>query len=279
MMLDFPYGNCDFFRIIDENKLYIDRTDHIHLLERTAPSLLFLRPRRFGKSLLLSVLENYYDIAKADDFDRLFGHLAIGQNPTAEHNQYLIMRWDFSAISPEPTYEEQVRKMTDYVNDEIEAFGEKYGEYLQRKIKIHPNNATSSWFSALSAVKKNGHKMYLTIDEYDNFANEVLMGGRPESQERYEALVFGEGKFKALFKAIKTAMAGRGLERAFITGVSPVVLHDVSSGYNIATNIYLYEEFNDLCGFTGAEVADLLQQVTDARNMSQAQYDEQRFTF
>ncbi|MEM7533388.1 MAG: AAA family ATPase, partial [Chloroflexota bacterium] len=125
-MLAFPYGNCDFYDIITENNLYIDRTDRIPLLERTAKSLLFLRPRRFGKSLLLSVLENYYDIAKAGEFDRLFGHLKIGQNPTKQRNQYLIMRWDFSAIAPEPTYEAQVQKMTDYVNAEVAAFNEKY---------------------------------------------------------------------------------------------------------------------------------------------------------
>ena len=231
-MLDFPYGNCDFYRVINENKLYIDRTDRIPLLEQTADSLLFLRPRRFGKSLLLSVLENYYDLAKADDFDRLFGHLKIGQNLTKRHSQYLIMRWDFSAIASKPTYEEQVQGMTDYVNAEIKVFGVKYRDYLQEEIEIDPNSETASLISALGAVQKSGHKMYLTIDEYDNFANEVLMGGRPESQERYEALVFGEGKFKALFKAVKTAMAGRGLERTFITGVSPVVLqryHRLSS--------------------------------------------------
>jgi hypothetical protein len=88
-LIQFPYGDADFYRIITENKFYIDRTDKIQLLERIGNTLLFLRPRRFGKSLWLSVLENYYDVRKADEFERLFGHLAIGQNPTRLHNQYL----------------------------------------------------------------------------------------------------------------------------------------------------------------------------------------------
>ncbi|MEM7129886.1 MAG: AAA family ATPase [Chloroflexota bacterium] len=272
--MKFPYGNSDFYSIVTEGQLYIDRTDRIPQLEDISKSLLFLRPRRHGKSLLLSMLENYYDIAKADEFEQLFGNLAIGQNPTPLHNQFLIMRWDFSVIPPKPTYEEQLRVLTDYINDEIKAFARNYPSILQDKIEINPTNATSSFWSAIGIARHSGHKLYLLIDEYDNFANEVLMGGRPTSQERYEALVFGEGEFKALFKAVKAAMAGRGLDRTFIVGVSPIVLHDVSSGYNIATNIYFREEFNDLCGFTGQEIVQILQQVVDEGNLSAAQFDE-----
>ena len=97
-MIKFPYGNSDFHKIITQDYLYVDRTDRIPLLEQTGDTLLLLRPRRFGKSLLLSILENYYDVAKANEFDRLFGHLAIGKTPTPLHNRYLVMRWDFSFI-------------------------------------------------------------------------------------------------------------------------------------------------------------------------------------
>ncbi|MBV7331040.1 AAA family ATPase [Chloroflexi bacterium TSY] len=272
--MKFPYGNSDFYDIITSKNVYIDRTDRISQLEAVSKSTLFLRPRRHGKSLLLSMLENYYDIAKTDEFERLFGKLAIGQNPTPLHNQYLIMRWDFSVIAPKPTYEAQLQVLTDYINDEIKAFAKNYPSILQDTIEIHPTNATSSFWSAISAVRQSGHKLYLLIDEYDNFANEVLMGGRPTSQDRYEALVFGEGEFKALFKAVKAAMAGRGLDRTFIVGVSPIVLHDVSSGYNIATNIYFRAEFNDLCGFTEDEIVHLLQQVVTEQNLPSAQYEE-----
>jgi len=272
--MKFPYGNSDFYQIITDDYVYIDRTDRIPLIEDAGSSLLFLRPRRYGKSLLLSTLENYYDLAKADDFDRLFGHLAIGQNPTPLHNQYLIMRWDFSVISAKHGYDAQVQAMNDYINAEIQAFSTKYSELLPREIEIHPTSATASLWSALSVIQKTDHKLYLLIDEYDNFANEILMGSRERNQERYEELLFGEGEFKTLFKAVKAAMSGRGLARTFIVGVSPIVLHDVSSGYNIAQDLYIRPELNDLCGFTELEVIELLRAVAAACDFSDVKFDE-----
>ena len=272
--MNFPYGNSDFDSIIADNYVYLDRTDRIPQLEKSGRSLLFLRPRRFGKSLLLSMLENYYDVAKADDFDHLFGHLAIGENPTPLHNQYLVMRWDFSAISSKGTYEEQVNAIHQYVNGEIRAFSSKYQTIFPQEIELHPTNCISSLWAALSMVQKTEYKLYLLVDEYDNFANEILMSSREANQARYEDLLFGEGEFKTLFKAIKAAMAGRGLDRTFIVGVSPIVLHDVSSGYNIAENIYLQEEFNDLCGFTELEVTQLLRAVAEACKLSESEFEE-----
>jgi hypothetical protein len=101
--MKFPYGVRNFYKIITQDYFYVDRTDHIRPIEEYGDSLLFLRPRRFGKSLLLSTLENYYDVNKADEFERLFGHLAIGKNPTMRHNQYLIMRWDFCSPAKRAT--------------------------------------------------------------------------------------------------------------------------------------------------------------------------------
>ena len=99
--MKFPYGSCDFYDIVTDDYFYIDRTDRIPLIEKAGKHLLFLRPRRFGKSLLLSVLENYYDAARADEFERLFGHLAVGGNPTRRHSRYFVLKWDFSAVSPQ----------------------------------------------------------------------------------------------------------------------------------------------------------------------------------
>lgn len=288
-MIKFPYGNSDFYKIITENYCYLDRTDRIPLLEAMGDSLLFLRPRRFGKSLLLTMLENYYDIAKATEFERLFGALAVGRDPTPLHSQYLVMRWDFSIVTPKPTYEGQERVLTSYLNVEITNFVSKYAALLPTKVEIDEQNATASFWSLLNAVRQSDHNLYLLIDEYDNFANEVLMGNHPRSQERYEALVFGEGDFKGVFKAIKGATSGRGLDRVFIAGVSPVVLHDVSSGFNIAENIYLREDLNDLCGFTEAEVTKLLTtvatecgftaaKITEALTMMRTYYNGSRFS-
>lgn len=172
-MIKFPYGNSDFYKIITEDYCYLDRTDRIPLLEAMGDSLLFLRPRRFGKSLLLTMLENYYDIAKAAEFERLFGALAVGRDPTPLHNQYLVMRWDFSIVTPKPTYEGQERVLTSYLNVEITNFVSKYAALLPTKVEIDEQNATASFWSLLHAVHQSDHKLYLLIDEYDNFANEV----------------------------------------------------------------------------------------------------------
>lgn len=272
--MKFPYGVSDFYKLITRGEYYVDRTDRIPLIENAGDSLLLLRPRRFGKSLLLSMLENYYDVAKAAEFESLFGKLAIGQNPTSYHNQYLIMRWDFSVIPSRPTFEQQEQVLTGYLNAEIRAFATKYAAHLPYPIEIDPTYATVSFWSLLSAVQQSDYKLYLLVDEYDNFANEVLMGGQPTSQERYEALVFGEGEFKTIFKAIKAAMAGRGLDRVFIAGVSPIVLHDVSSGFNIAKNVYFREDFNTLCGFTEGEVSLMLEQVLAACHLPSEKFSE-----
>jgi len=228
-MLKFPYGICDFYRIQTNHYFYVDRTSHIRLIEDYGDQLLFLRPRRFGKSLLLSVLENYYDVAKAPEFEKLFGHLAIGKNPTPLHNQYFVMTWDFSNVTPEGDGEQIGKNLYDYINECIQDFADYYQSLLHSRISINPSNAQASFLSLLRAVRKTPYKLYLLIDEYDNFANELMMGSREISDSRYKTLLSGEGALKALFKAVKSAAGGRGLERVFITGVSPVVLSDMTS--------------------------------------------------
>jgi hypothetical protein len=259
--MKFPYGNADFYDVITSGYFYVDRTGYIPVLEDFGKTLLFLRPRRFGKSLLLSMLENYYDVAKADDFERLFGHLAVGQQPTPRHNQYFIMKWNFSTIVTQGTASEIRQALYDHLNGCMEEFKARYRDDLDYEIKLDENNALRSLQSLLVAVRLSGRKLYLLIDEYDNFANEVLMTGLSDSQQRYTDLVKGEGVLKTLFKAVKDGTEGRGIDRVFITGVSPVVMSDVTSGFNIAEDIYLLSTFNDLCGFWEHEIAGVLQQI------------------
>ena len=274
--MKFPYGISDFYKVITEAYLYVDRTDRIPLLEAAGPTLLFLRPRRFGKSLLLSMLENYYDVAKAAEFDRLFGALAIGRNPTALRNRYLVMRWDFSDVAPHHNVDQLQQNLFDHINDRIKLFAQRYAHLLKTEIEISERNAMISFRAALRAVETTPYKLYLLIDEYDNFANEVLMGGRLESRERDEGLVFSEGDFKSVFKSVKAGGAGFGLDRVFIVGVSPIVLHDVTSGFNIAENIYFREDLNDLCGFTEAEVTLMLQHIGQSCDLTTGQFNEAR---
>ena len=255
--MKFPYAINDFGTLIRGGYFYQDRTDRIPQLEETGRQLIFIRPRRFGKSLLLSMLEHYYDVNRADQFETLFGHLAIGRNPTPLHNQYLVMKWDFSLVKAQGDIKEIEAALYRHVNDRIIRFQHAYADRLPVPIAIEPTNAVSSWESALTAIAETPYPLYLLIDEYDNFANEVLMTGR--RQEFYESLLYGEGVLKTLFKAVKGST--RGIDRVFITGVSPVVLSDMTSGYNVGEDIYLKAAFNDLCGFTEAEIAALLERL------------------
>ncbi|MEK8019694.1 MAG: AAA family ATPase [Candidatus Parabeggiatoa sp.] len=260
-MFKFPYGNSDFYRIQTNNYFYVDRSRHIRLIEDAGEQLLFLRPRRFGKSLLLSMLENYYDVAKASEFERLFGELAIGQNPTEKHNQYLMMKWDFSNINPEGGAPQIQQRLNRYINRCVQDFADNYQTLLLKNIHIEPEDATDSFLSLLSAVRQTPYRLYLLIDEYDSFANDLMMGRGETNPERYKALLSTECSLKALFRTVKAASSGRGLERVFITGVSPVLMSDITSAYNVAKNIYFEPEFNDLCGFEELEIKAVLTQI------------------
>jgi hypothetical protein len=256
--MKFPYGIADFYQVRTGGYFYVDRTTAIPTLEDAGLQLLFLRPRRFGKSLLLSMLENYYDLAKADEFERLFGSLAIGSNPTPKHNQYFVLKWDFSNVNPHGAPEVVERSLHTYLNGRIANFAAYYEGRLARPIDINPHDGLASFQSLLTAVQLTPHRLYLLIDEYDNFANEILMGA---GQDRYASLLRGEGMLKTVFKAIKSAATGGGVERVFITGVAPIVMSDMTSGYNVAENIYLAPEFDDLCGFTETEISDAVKLV------------------
>ncbi len=258
--LQFPYGISDFHNLRQENYLYIDRTLAISSLEKTGKQLLFLRPRRFGKSLWLSVLENYYDINKADQFEALFGDLAIGKNPTEEHNQYMVLRWDFSQVSSLGDSEQIKRALFQHVNGCVTHFIQSYQEQLKFPIKINTDDAISSFHSLMNSVSSSGHKLYLLIDEYDNFANDVLMHSL-SGKQHYEDLLQGQGIVKTLFKTIKGGASLGMVNRVFITGVSPLVLSDMTSGYNVAESIYFLDQFHDLCGFTEAELETIVTHI------------------
>ena len=259
--MKFPYGLADFDALRREGYVYLDRTHYLRVVEERGKQLVFLRPRRFGKSLWLSVLANYYDLARAADFDLLFGDLAIGQKPTPLHNQYFILRWDFSKVAAFGRVDEIVRALYNHLNARMEDFGERYANWLAHPIKINPDDAVYSFESLLSAIAGQPHKLYLLIDEYDNFANEIAMGGARSEDDRYQAMVTGDGILKTLFKNVKAAMGEGRLGRVFITGVSPMLLSDLTSGFNTATDITLERQMHDLCGFTEDEIAGLTQQV------------------
>jgi len=259
--MKFPYGISDFRSIIRENYFYCDRTDKIPLLENTK-SQLFIRPRRFGKSLVLSMLENYYDVVKKDEFEDIFGDLKIGKNPTDLRNSYFILKFDFSCVDPTGSAEDVKKALFNHINVRINGFYKfyNYKGFEIPDIEINREDALYSIDSLIAAVRMTPYSVYLLIDEYDNFANTMMMGVQ-RSEGRYEAIVHEEGPLRTFFKAVKASTSGSMFDRVFITGVSPVVMSDITSGYNIAKNIYFEPEFNDLCGFRHAELEDVITRI------------------
>jgi len=269
-MKSIPYGNANFQSIRKKKQIYIDRTKYIRMFEAlNIDRALFIRPRRFGKSLLLNVMTNYYDINQKDEFEFLFGDLDIGNNPTQEHNKYIVINWNFSRMSSRGTVDEIEAELNETLNSVMEEHLSYYSNILQKEVKFY-NKAINTLSSFLSAVRHSSLKSYLLIDEYDNFANEVMMG----ESDVYYKLVKKDGPLKTLYKGIKEFLERGLLNKLFITGVTPVVMSDITSGINICENIYLEKTFNALCGFTELETKELIIQAVQhcKIDISQSEY-------
>ncbi len=270
-MIQFPYGIADFRRIRHQHRLYVDRTAHIRDLERLGDVLVFLRPRRFGKSLWLQTLANYYDLRRGHEFDKLFGDLDIGADPTPGANRYFVLQWNFSSVTAAGDVEKIAESLHQHVSDQVGAFVADYEEHLGGPVRVEgtPDTVLTS---LLSVVRKTPYKLYLLIDEYDNFVNEVMA----QDVGTYRALFDNDGPFKELFKRVKTATEGQGLERVFVTGVSPVALNDLTSGFNIAKDVSHKAALASLCGFRGSEIDDILGRVAAERELPQDVIDHAR---
>lgn len=260
MMKQIPYGITDFARIQEENYYYVDKTMFIEKIEMQPPYLFLIRPRRFGKSLTLAMLEAYYDIRYANRFEELFGPLYAGQHPTKYHNRFLILRFNFSEVSA--NLDAVVDSFRAYCCSKLMAFVHKYEKELGQDIYQSINTAIDDPGLLLSAINtyatnKGGLLIYLLIDEYDNFTNTMLS---TYGTDFYHKATHGEGFIRGFFNVIKAATTGNGsaLQRMFITGVSPVTMDDVISGFNIGTNITTDSWFNSLVGFSEQELREML---------------------
>jgi hypothetical protein len=255
-----PYAISDFEKIRLNGFEYIDRTDRIPQTENVGQYLLFLRPRRFGKSLWLSTLKNYYDLNKKDVFDQLFADLWIGKNPTPMANQYFVLKWDFSCVNCSGSNDEIEKSLYKHVNARIKRFAFDYAHILKTKIEIDPESGINSFENLLTLISNKTHKLYLFIDEYDNFANELMANKR---QDEYHQMTDLDGFLKTFFKSLKSATEGMGLDRMFLTGVTPILLNDITSGDNIKTDIHILPHYADLCGFTDPEIKKLIHTFAD----------------
>ena len=251
-----PYGMMNFAVIRRDDCYYVDKTRFIPMIEEADKFFFFIRPRRFGKSLTVSMLQHYYDILAKDKFEALFGDLYIGKHPTRDRNSYLVLYLNFSGIVGEL---HNYRKGLDaHCQTMFDYFCDIYADYLPKGIKEEldkKEGAVEQFEYLFTECNKTNQRIYLFIDEYDHFTNAILSD--IESLHRYTDETHGEGYLRAFFNKIKAGTYS-SIERCFITGVSPVTMDDLTSGFNIGTNYSLTPEFNEMIGFTEEEVRQML---------------------
>ena len=252
-----PYGMQNFEDVRKEDCYYVDKTSFIEEVEAAHKYFFFIRPRRFGKSITLSMLENYYDINKKEQFEELFGGLYIGEYPTRERNSYLIIHLNFSIVVG--GLDDYKKGLDEYCNTQFNYFVDVYSKLLPPDTKEGLNSkedAVNQLNYLCTQCEKTGQKVYLFIDEYDHFTNQILANKQHEN--RYREQTHGEGYLRNFFDTVKGA-AGKALGRVFVTGVSPITMDDLTSGFNIGTNYSLSSEFNEMTGFTEEEVREMLE--------------------
>lgn len=251
-----PYGMMNFAVIRRDDCYYVDKTRFIPMIEEADKFFFFIRPRRFGKSLTVSMLQHYYDILAKDKFEALFGDLYIGKHPTRDRNSYLVLYLNFSGIVGEL---HNYRKGLDaHCQTMFDYFCDIYADYLPKGIKEEldkKEGAVEQFEYLFTECNKTNQRIYLFIDEYDHFTNAILSD--IESLHRYTDEAHGEGYLRAFFNKIKAGTYS-SIERCFITGVSPVTMDDLTSGFNIGTDYSLTPEFNEMIGFTEEEVRQML---------------------
>ena len=251
-----PYGMMNFAVIRRDDYYYVDKTSFIPLIERSDRFFFFIRPRRFGKSLTLNMLQHYYDVNAKDKFDALFGDLYIGKHPTKDRNSYLVLKLNFSLVSAE--LHNYRKGLDDHCSIVFDYFCDVYADYLPEGIKEKmqaKDGAVNQLEYLYMECAKVNRKIYLFIDEYDHFTNTILSDA--DSLNRYTDETHKTGYLRAFFNTVKSG-TDSSIERCFITGVSPVTMDDLTSGFNIGTNYSLSSEFNEMMGFTEDEVRQML---------------------
>lgn len=245
-----PYGVSDFIDIIERNQYYVDKTMYIPKLEDEPDALFFIRPRRFGKSLFISMLRAYYDIKRKDKFDKLFGNLWIGSHPTENQGKYQVLFLDFSKIGG--SIDQLEENFNAYCNECIDSFIETYQEYYPERVveSVLKAKTAARKLNAIGiAAEKKNLPLYLIVDEYDNFTNVVL---NEQGEEVYTALTHASGFYREIFKVFKGMFS-----KIFMAGVSPVTLDDLTSGFNIGWHISTKPAFNQMLGFSTEDVREL----------------------
>ena len=254
---EIPYGVANFVEVVEQNMYYVDKTPYLPLLEKQPRNLFFIRPRRFGKSILLSMLRAYYDLAQKEKFQKRFKGLWVGEHPTPLQGKFQILHLDFSRVGGlDRTLSEN---FDDYCCGGLDDFASIYEPYyypgFQQEMK--EQYGTTNKLNLLDRkARQTNAKLYLIVDEYDNFTNVVL---NEQGENIYHALTHASGFYREIFKKFKGMF-----ERIFMTGVSPVTLDDLTSGFNIGWNISTKHQFNMMLGFSEVDVRAMFQYYKDA---------------
>lgn len=256
-----PYGISNFRKIRLENAYYVDRTQYIETLENMEQYVIFLRPRRFGKSLFIMMLDNYYGIQHHAEFNAIFDGTYIGEHPTPSANQYLILNLHFSGInttSPEVTLQGFLHE----VKEKVISFFYRYSEWFERedidniKQASFPNEVIKSLIEIMER-REVDRKIYVLIDEYDHFANDLLAF----DFEQFQNAVSKNGFVRKFYEELKEGTKKGIIDRLFITGVSAITLDSMTSGFNIGANLTLSQDLSTMLGFTEEEVIDILKYI------------------
>ena len=251
-----PYGMMNFIDVREDDCYYVDKTHYIPLIENANKYFFYIRPRRFGKSLTISMLRHYYNILEADKFEKWYGDLYIGKHPTPERNSYLIIYLNFAVVNAELNSYRQ--SLDAHCNTEFNFFCDVYAQYLPEGIKEEMNKkkgAVEQLDYLYKECIKTNQQIYLFIDEYDHFTNKIL--SEPSCLEDYKSETYGTSYLRSFFDTVK-AGTDSTIKRCFVTGVSPVTMDDLTSGFNIGTNYSLSPEFNEMTGFNEEEVRAML---------------------
>ncbi len=259
-MKKIPYGISNYEKIMEQDYYYVDKTMYIEKLENLSEtSIMFLRPRKFGKTLFTSTIENYYDIKKTDKFDKLYGETYIGKNPTKLKNSYHILRFNFSGIDTR-TEETTINGFKNEVASSVKVFVEKYNLNFYTNIEDAAENILGNLFKAFYIQKPN-EKIYVIIDEYDHFANELL----GFNTDKFKELVSRNGKVRKWYEKLKQGTE-TVVDRIFITGVAPITLDSLTSGFNIGKDITKDLRFNEMLGFTKEELMRMMDHLELDKN-------------
>ena len=256
------YSEADFKTLITEQRLYIDRTAFIETMENHSnKNLIFVRPRRFGKSLWLSILHYYYGVEHKDMFETLFGHLAIGQDPTPLRNSYMVLRLQFAGIDVDTdlsTFNGFRANVRSGILNCMSAYSIYFSEIERDKIEATDTPADMiQRFFELHSNKNIPYPIYILIDEYDQFANELV----GLDTERFKSIIGSSGFVRKFYEMIKNAANAGIVNRFFATGVSPLTVDAMTSGFNISSSISLELKYHDLLGFKREEVVYILQKI------------------